>query len=302
MPSTHPHALGLSDKAVVLSQRRLLTTGRYCTVVDDGQPVPQALSLSEDRLRHLEQGRVGTCWAHAAVQFGESSAKALGYDAFPICRQLVCWGGKQFEGGGNPAEGGSPIDAIESMIDGRGWGIAHENLLGYVDDPRALAMKPPPPVLADAKKSHIVAPVVVTSLTQGKKLIASKRGVCNGIWWPYGWDDSKTFMTTIGPGEYGHALLWMGYVEPGVFDDHAWLQLDNWHGLLYPPLKPDLARKVPGYRPIQPDRTSDFWVRQDTYLQVVQKGNAMHCSATDFAGINKGLVHKVSDFDPVFPL
>lgn len=279
----HPFALGWDRDRAEFVHNQLKNQNRLWTVI--AGPVPDAISLSKFRLRHLEQGNAGTCWAHSATQNAEVFAKAHDYSAFPICRRLVGWQGKQLEGGGNPSNGGAVTDGLLAMSSSKGAGIAHEDLCPYTDDFRTLGTKPPQNVFDDGKKANLVAIIDVQSDDDSKRLISAKTPVSNGIWWPYGWDSQKTFMDSIGSGVYGHALLEIGYVQPGVFDDFAWFQLDNWHGLLYPPLPADKAAKVPGYVPIQADKTSDFWVRADVYEKVRNYGNAERVSATDLNGL-----------------
>jgi hypothetical protein len=281
----HPFALGWSPQRAAIVRSEMLAQGQYCRVLPGATP-PPAFSLSDKRRRHLEQKQAGTCWAHSGTQNCEVSANSLGYDSFDVCRRLVGWQGKQFEGGGNPSDGGTSTDALRAMTT-QGAGIAHESLCPYTDNYRTLGTKPSQNVFDDAIKSHLVGIVDVTSDDDARRLIASGRPVSNGIWWPYGWDSSQTFMITIGSGTYGHALLEIGYVTPGVWDEYAWFQFDNWHGLLYPPLPADRAAKVPGYQPIRADRTSDFWVRADVYERVRNYGNAERVAATDLDGLGK---------------
>ncbi len=254
--------------------------------------IPPAWSLSASRLRHLEQGGAGTCWVHSAVQLAETFGKAAGYDAFPIARRLVGWQGTRLAGGGNMSNGGSPVDAVVAMTGeaGKGVGIGHEALWAYTDNYRELARSPTEAILDDAKTAHIAAPIEVTSDDDARTLIANNSPVANGIWWPYAWDrQDSTLINWIGAGTYGHALTEMGYVTkgtwPGEPGQHDWFQLDNWHGLLYSPLTPELAAHVPGYAPITPTKTSDFWVRADVYATVRGYGNAIRCSATDLDGL-----------------
>lgn len=297
--SERPYALGW-DPVRARSVRSLLQAANaYCTVVAGA--VPEAWSLSDKRLRHIEQGQAGTCWAHSGCQNAETMAGARGYNQFPICRRLIGWAGKQLEGGGNPADGGTATDALLSMTSKRGAGIAHEELCPYSDDRSVLGTRPPQDVFQDAEKAHVVAVVDVTSDDDARRLISNGLVVSNGIWWPYGWDSRKTFMDSIGPGTYGHALCEIGYVTEGVFDQYAWFQFDNWHGLLYPPLPPDKAEKVPGYKPIEADRTSDFWVRADVYAEVRAYGNAERVGATDLDGLAK-IVSVPSFIDPPWGL
>ncbi|MGE5754261.1 MAG: hypothetical protein ACM35G_00890 [Planctomycetaceae bacterium] len=291
-------ALGWDPGRAAIVRAQLRAQGRYCGVI--AGPAPPAWSLSMDRLRHLEQGQAGTCWAHSGTQNAEVFARSKGYEAFPICRRLVAWGGKQLEGGGNPSDGGTATDALLSMTAEKGIGIAHEDLCPYTDDRRTLGTRPPQAVFDDAKKGHLVAIVDVTSDEDARRLIGAGIPVSNGLWWPFGWDHPQTFMDSIGSGTYGHALTEIGYAMPGVFDEHAWFQFDNWHGLLYPPLPAALAEKVPGYRPITPERTSDFWVRADVYERVRNFGAAERVGATDLDGLGK--VVTIPGFLDAFPV
>lgn len=280
--TTHPFALGWDPYRAEDAYAQLKSQHRLWTVVQG--PYPEAVSLTKARLRHLEQGQAGTCWAHSAVQNAEVFGNAHGYSSFPICRRLVGWQGKQLEGGGNPSNGGAVVDGLLAMSSSKGAGIAHEDLCPYSDDYRTLDTKPPDNVFADGKKANLVAVIDVQSDEDARKLISANIPVSNGIWWPYGWDGGTTFHDTVGNGTYGHALLEIGYVMPGVFDQYAWFQLDNWHGLLYPALTPEKAAKVPGYQPIG-DKTSDFWVRADVYERVRNMGNAERIAATDLVGL-----------------
>jgi hypothetical protein len=286
---------GWNFDVAMAADTRLIAGGRYCTVRDDGKPIPKAFSLTGKRIKYYMQGNAGSCWTHSAKQMAEVSAKALGYEAFPVCRRLIGWAGKQLEGGGNMSDGGSPTDAVTTMTSGRGgYGIAHEDLLPYTDDYRTLGQRPPQKVFDDAKRSHLVAPVKVTSLDQCRKMIASGRPVANGFPWPANFDDGQTFLSSAGQIVGGHSVLLVGYALAGVFDQYSWVQFDNWHGLLYPPLPPALAIKVPGYMPINTQRTSDAWVREDVYVRLCQQG-CEHVSATDFDGIMKEGIAVASD-------
>ena len=249
---------GWTPAAYRQARDRVLASGKAYAQVRSDAPALPAYSLTQYRLRHLEQGQAGTCWVHAATQLAEVFATATGGDAFPVCRMLVGWSGKKLEGGGNPTNGGSPTDAVESMTSDKGHGIAHESLWPYSDSRFDLARRPADSVLTDARGHRLVQPVSVAGDDDARKLISANHPVANGIWWPFGWDESETFMTTIGRGSYGHALLEIGYVTKGVWDDYDWFQFDNWHGLLYPSLPADKAAKVPGYKPISADKTVGF--------------------------------------------
>ena len=277
IPGWHPSYM-------IAARKRAEAAGvRYATVAPRAD-VPPAFSLSDKRLRHLEQGQAGTCWVHSAVQLAEVAAEAAGAESFPVCRRLVGWAGKQLEGGGNPSDGGAVSDALATLIAGQGgYGAAHESLAPYTDDASVLGQRPTQAVLDDAKAHHLATRIDVTSDDAARTLIAAGKPVGIGIWWPYGWDDQKTFMTSVGPGVYGHALTKIGDVTAGVWDSYPWWQIDNWHGLLYPALADDHAAKVPGYKPIG-DMTSDFWARADVLQAVIDYGNAERVSATGLDG------------------
>ena len=152
----------------------------------------------------------------------------------------------------------------------------------------------------DAKASHLVLPVDVRSDDDARVMIANGHPVSQAQWWPYNWDDDGTFVQRIGQGEYGHAMLEVGYVMPGVWDEHDWWQLDNWHGLRYPTLPHEHGLLVPGYKPINDSTTSDFWVRGDVYRAVQAMGGWLRVTATDVKGIEKQIV--TPSFLDAFPV
>lgn len=252
-------------------------------------PLPEAISLPS--LRPMEQGQAGTCHEHTATAIAEDLGLGKGYEVAPICRRLVGWVGEQLLGGGNQSDGGSPTCDLLAMTADKGVGIAPESTCPYTDDYRTLGTRPPQAAFDAARAAHVagVAPIPYADgfLDTIRGLIAGGFPVANGIWWTYAWDANRTFMESIGQGSYGHALEIKGYALPGVLKPgrYGYLQLRNWHGQLYPPLPPDLAAKVPGYRPDNPGSTSDFWVREDLYAQVCSYGNAEHVSAADEDGL-----------------
>lgn len=257
-------------------------------------PIPPAWFIPS--LRTMEQGQAGTCWLHAATAVTEDFAKANNFAAFPICRRMVGYAGQRFSGGGNPSNGGFPTYALIGMSDDsqKGMGIAHESLLEYSDDYWKLAAKPPPNVIADAQPSRLTKPVDVSDDDDSRRLISQNHPVANGIWWTPYWDTrGKTFFKEIGRGSYGHALEECGYAMPGVIDDDAWFCLRNWHGQLYEPLAPEIAAKIPNYRPDNPGTTSTFWVDTKTYARVRSFGNAERVSMTDLSGF--GHLFNVAD-------
>jgi hypothetical protein len=278
------------------------TSGLYCLPAAPAKPIPKAISLSEHRLGVYNQGNAGTCWVHSAKSMAEFTMKALGYRAFGVCRRLIGFEGKRLAGGGNPSDGGSPTDAVTTMTRARGVGIAHESLEPYTDDRRKLGTRPRAAVYADAKESHLVAPVRVTTIKQAKTMIASGRPVYNGIPWPENWSQGGPFFDSIGPLVGGHSVLLIGYVSPGIWDDFGWLEFENSYGNAYRPLPADKAAKVPGYRPSTPEMTSSAWVREDVYSRNTRNQVVEHGSATDLEGVHKGIVIPGPGFADAFPI
>jgi hypothetical protein len=283
--------LGWNPKRAVVAEAEVMASGRYCTVAAPTAPLPQAISLAQYKIGSYDQGMAGVCWTFSPKQLGEVMARALGYDAYPISSMLIGWYAKAtYEGGGNQTEGGSPTDAIRAMAQG-GVGIAHEDRYPYTDDTRRLGMRPPPEVFEDASDTHILAPVVVRTLDQAKQLIASGRPVCNGIPWPENWEGPGPFVGAPGQIVGGHSVLMIGFVSAGVLDRYPWLQFDNWRRpTQYRALPPSLAALVPGYAPSRPTTTTDFWIREDQYLDLCRGQVTEHISATDVDGLVKGQV------------
>ena len=222
-----------------------------------------AFSLSKFRFRHLEQGQVGTCWEHAPTQAFEILTGADGtYEPVPLCRNLVGYQGTilMAQGGrrDNPADGGIVSDGFLAMGDApQGVGVCHEDLWPYHDDPRSTGAAPPAGVLADAAPNR-VHQVAAAPRAQWQSLIQNGHPCAIGIDWPAEWDsEGQTFFDRMYRSVGGHALCVMGWMTKG---SKLYWQLDNWHGLLYAPLSEADAATVPGYKPIQADKTSDFWV------------------------------------------
>jgi hypothetical protein len=295
--------LGWNPKRAVVAEAEVMASGSYCTVAAPTAPLPQAISLSQYKIGSYDQGANGTCWVHSAKQLGEVMGKALGYDTYPINRMLIGWYAKQeYEGGGNPGDGGSPTDAIRAMSS-KGVGIAHENIYPYSDDTRRLGQRPPPEVWEDATDTHLLAPVIVKSLDQAKQLIASGRPVANGIPWPGNWEGPGPFVGAPGQIVGGHSVLMIGFAAAGVLDRYPWLQFDNWRRpTAYRAMSPSLAALIPGYAPSRPTTTTDFWVREDQYLDVCRGQVTEHISATDLDGLVKGIVDAGPSFMDALPI
>lgn len=282
---------GWSLNYAVPAEGRMMASGTYATVNARAAAKPRpAVSLSHLRSRYLEQGEAGTCWATSPAQLFEVSAKSLGFEPFPACRRLICYEGKRLEGGGNPAEGGSPTDAIRVMTDS-GVGVANERLCPYSDDPNVLGSRPPANVYADAQKSHFQVPISVKSVDQVVALIDGQNGAVpglptvNGFQCPADMQSPSTFVRSIRGILGGHSVLIWGYALPGVFDDALWLECENWWTPLYVSLPPSLAKQVVGYEPVTKAKTTSQWIRKDVYVQCCQQG-CEHISATSIAGLN----------------
>jgi hypothetical protein len=294
--------LGWNPTRSVAALGEIVAAGRYYTVAAPKAPRPKAFSLTGLRLNYYDQGPIGSCWVHSAKMMAEVMAKKLGLDAYPISRHLIGWYAKKtYEGGGNLADGGSPIDAIRAMAKG-GVGIAHEDLDPYVPDARRMGQPPPQSVIDDASDTHLVGPVLVRTPEQGKDLIASGYGVCTGIPWPENWEESKAFHDVLGAIVGGHSELWCGVIEAGVIDEYCWWEQENWRDLPYPPLPPSVARQVEGYEPVRKNRTNSHWIREDVFLANCRGQVTEFISATGVDGLDAGIVDAPPSFLDALPI
>jgi hypothetical protein len=299
--------LGWSPDASKRARARMLADRKYCVVGAPRKTPRPAVSVSHLRYRILNQAAAGTCYLHSPIAHYEWSARALGYEPFPACRRGVGWATMKVEGGGNMADGGSPTDALMVMTSS-GVGIGHENLCPYpeLDDEaamsRALAVPPPQSVFDDARATHLVSRVDVQSIDQIIALIdGSSLGTCNGFDCPRELRDSATFLSSVGGFLGGHSVLIIGYALAGVFDQHRWLQLENWWKPIYKPLPNSQAKLVEGYEPATPNADTAKWVREDMYLLCCrQQGGCEHVSATGVDGLHKGVVVAMGDFSDSF--
>lgn len=291
---TQFYSLGYDPIRAMAAKEEYRASDVYTQVIYTGDTPPTA---SLPRLRSMEQGQAGTCWAHSGTAVAECRAQTKGQKVFPICRRLVGWYGKQLEGGGNPSNGGAPVDALYSMTRTKGKGVAHEALCPYTDQASVLGQKPPQEVFEDAKKVDIAALVDVKDLDDVITLVGTGFPVAIGIWWPFGWDNREAIHRNIGPGTFGHALMIFGYAKKGVFDDKQdYFRIDNWHGVnLYPVLEDSLANKVANYsKTVSSDHTSDFWVSRELLQSVINRGNSSLDSITDLEGIEGGITSEPS--------
>lgn len=226
----------------------------------------------------------------------------MGYTPFAASRRAIGYAAKaKYEDGGNQAEGGSPTDAITVMTK-QGVGVPHEALCPYTDDARVLAEPPPRSVYEDAGKTHLVAPVTVRSMDEIVRMVDAGNPVADGYQCPDGMQEPDTFLSSIGSILGGHSTLIWGYANPGVIDEHRWLELENWWGPIYQALPPSLAKQIPGYEPVSPGKATSKWVRDDVYIRLCNmEGGAEHVSATGLDGLAKGVVTPASDPTSWFP-
>lgn len=249
-----------------------------------------AYSLAKYRRRALEQGQAGTCWEHSVAQLLNVYANANGYsddgDADArSCRNWLGQKGKALEGGGSPANGGSPTSAITAAIRD---GVPREDLWDYSASRSVINGTPPAAVVADAKARHLDAYVDVKQgggLDAVPGLVEQKHPVAFAIWWPFGWDNRTWLMDSIGMGMYGHALTIIGHAKAGVLHAEPLFQVDNWHGAdLYPALPADLAAKVEGYATTRGQSTSDFWVTRSKLASLIDGRYSELITGTSLSG------------------
>lgn len=299
MPLSRPFISGLNPRRIAAARQEVLQSRRFAMVAKDAPTPPPAWSLADKRLRSLEQGQAGTCWLHAAVQMAEIMANGHGYDIFAVCRRLVGWVGKSsFEGGGNPSDGGSGLDAIRAMTTD-GAGLAHESMCAYTDDYRTLGTKPDDAVFADASKSHLTMPIQIRERAEWMTLISNGFPVCIGIYWPRNWDDQQPIMDQIGLLVGGHEVLVMGYFQ---YQGQLHWIIDNWHGkTLYPTLPADTAQTIPGFKPFSATRTSEFAVPDSVLARLIAVSGPMFemNAATDAVGLSSKIV--TTDWSDVLP-
>lgn len=292
---------GWDFNAYQVAHGQMVGSGRYCNLAVAAAPLPQAMSLSKYRTRYLQQGQAGTCHEHSPAQMWSFMAKIKGYAEFPACRRLIGWEGESLISGGNQANGGSPTANIMGMT-APNAGVAHESLCPYTDNATILGQKPPANVWTDARAYSLVSPVHVAPTFQAiATSIVGLMPVCNGYPCPSSVEAGQTFVSSGTKILGGHSELIVGFAQPGIFDSRYWLQFENWWGLMYPPLTPVQAIKVPGYMPVNTTHTSDCWIEMQYYLWLCSQwgqNGAEHVSATDLAGLQKGNVTPAPGTDP----
>lgn len=291
----HPFGLGWQPQFAILARERMARQGiTYAQAIfQDDRPLPKAFSLSRFRLWPFDQGQVGTCWCNATTQAFQIHTAADGtFEAVALSRCMTGWRGKQLDGGGNPANGGSVTHGLQAMGDAPdGVGCCHEALWPYKPSASYLGQQPPSGAVADAglNRVHQVAEVDIGDAW--KRAIFNGHPVSIGIWWPFGWDtavDKTGRCTGIGRGTYGHALAVTGWIDD--WDGHPWWEIENSHGPIYHPLPADVAARVDGYKPSGPDSTHDFWTRDDWLREVIGYGNAEMVTAAGLTGFKQRIL------------
>lgn len=256
---------------------------------DDNRPLPAAVSLSKFRKWPFDQGQVGSCFANAAAQSFQihtaaDNAEQQRWEEVELSRRIVWYQGRKLDGLlGSRQDGGSVTNALAAMAEApSGVGCCKEAEWPYKDDHRWLEQTPPSSVLAEAGLNRLSQIAEVAIGDGWKRAIRNGHPITIGIWWPYGWDtEGATFFDSIGMGGFGHALAVIGWLEKG---GSLYWQIENSHGAIYAPLPADLAGSTPGYAPAHPDKTNDFWVRDDILKRVIDRGNAEQVTASGMTG------------------
>ena len=262
---------------------------------NDDRPLPSAFSLARFRLWPFDQGAVGSCFANAATQAFQIHTAAdcvtgARWDLVPLSRRLVWYQGRKLDGSlGSWSDGGSVTNAMAALGDApHGIGCCHEEKWPYRAEHRWLEQAPPAEVITDANLNRLTQIADVSIGDAWKRAIFNGHPVAIGIWWPFGWDtqvgsDGRT--TGIGRGTYGHALAVIGWIDN--WDGHTWWQIENSHGAIYHPVPKEIAQQIPGYQPALPDKTYDFWTRDDWLREVLGYGDSESLTAAGLSGFKK---------------
>jgi hypothetical protein len=262
---------------------------------EDDRPLPPGFSLSRFRLWAFDQGPVGSCFANATTQAfqihtaADVSAGAR-WDLVELSRRLVWYQGRKLDGSlGGGGDGGSVTNAMAAMGQSpHGIGVCHEEKWPYKPEHRWLEEKPPEAVFNDANLNRLTEIADLSVGDPWKRAIFNGHPIAIGIWWPYGWDshvgpDGRA--GGIGRGTYGHALAVIGWIDD--WDGHPWWQIENSHGPIYHPVPSEIAAQITGYMPADPEKTFDFWVRDEWLLEVLGYGHSESLAAAGLTGFQK---------------
>jgi hypothetical protein len=262
---------------------------------EDDRPLPPAFSLARFRLWPFDQGPVGSCFANGTTQAfqihtGADVSDGARWDLVPLSRRLVWYQGRKLDGSlGSGGDGGSVTNAMAAMGEPpHGVGVCHEDLWPYKPEHRWLEKQPSSEVFADAKLNRLSQIAEVSIGKAWQRAIFNGHPIGIGIWWPFGWDSQvgrDGRVSGIGRGTYGHALAVIGWIDD--WDGHAWWQIENSHGPIYHPVPGDVAERITGYQPATPEKTFDFWVRDDWMREVLGYGNSESLAAAGLTGFKK---------------
>ena len=281
-------------RAAFLSRGQQFVTAHF----DDDRPLPSAFSLARFRLWPFDQGPVGSCFANGTAQAFQihtaaDVADGARWELVPLSRRLVWYQGRKLDGSlGGRGDGGSVTNAMAAMGEPpNGVGVCHEDMWPYKPEHRWLEQKPTPDVFADANLNRISQIAEVAFGEPWKRAIFNGHPVAIGIWWPYGWDSSVGAdgrATGIGRGTYGHALAVIGWIDD--WEGHRHWQIENSHGPIYHPVPSAIASQITGYQPAQPDKTFDFWVRDEWLQEVLGYGQSESLAAAGLTGFKKRIL------------
>jgi len=288
VPGWHPD---YADEA----REKIESQGGYVTLeYGDDSALPEAISLSSFIRWPYDQGPVGSCFANAAAQqvqiltASDNSDGFSSWELYQLSRAFIWHEGRKLDGLlGNRSDGGSVSNAVLSTGN---VGVPKEQTWPYKPNHNYLERTPPADVYAEANTNRVTA-IAQAPIDKWKRSLKNLDPISIGIWWPYGWDndvDSNGRVKRIGSGEYGHALVVIGYIED--WDGHLWWQIENSHGGIYNPVPEKIQKRIPGYRgysPNNPSKVYSFWVRDDMIREVMGYGNSEAVAAAGINGFRK---------------
>lgn len=246
-------------------------------------PLPQAFTLADLILWWFDQGNVGSCACNGgisiiALAIAHAAKMGSPLKEAQLSRAWLWYHARRLDGLlGRGTDGASITNTLRAA---NLVGVATEEAWPYRPEHNWLERAPSSAAVASAKAFGLKG---LVDLRFGDPE-GIRRSIVNGcppeigIWWPYGWDrgqiDRYGRTVGIGNGTFGHALGVIGYVEPGVWDQHRWYHILNSHGAIYPLPTPEMRAVVRGYASARPDRCYAFWCREDLLRTVAGYGNA----------------------------
>lgn len=248
------------------------------------------------RHRSLDQGKTGTCYAHAPVALIESLERKAGLGVLEISRRYAAWAGIQvLNPKYNPDDGGSPTDVLVAMTT-RNYGVAPESLCPFTQDRDEIGKEPARAVLEAAAK-HVMTHVPMDIGSWAEALSTVGRNVAPVVLaspWPDSWGDPQSMKDGtdgLNAGSGGHAYLFAGYVTLG---NETWAVIRNsWGDSVYdsPPADVLALLKTVGMTLANPasGKTDEFLVK----LACLAKAHAVSSekvSAASIDGLNPTLV------------